>query len=221
MVTMENFNNPGEKQIVYFFQRMDIHRSLVSKYLVRAGLVGSRQLWGRAGNPYITLKDHVKDLVPVHDVSKYSGPIQFLGYVQINWMYHVKYSLGEEYFANDEVLCRMNEATLQHIRFEKHHPEYWDPDKLRKNFLNFGDRDGIPDEPVDARTMPIPYIWEMVADWMAVAEERGTDVWDWYKKTVGVRWLFEDYQVEIIRLVIEIMMEDRLDYGHFRDGYIR
>jgi len=45
---------------------------------------------------------------------------------------------------------------------------------------------------------------EKVADWMAMAEEKGTDPKDWAKMNVNKRWRFASYQVSHIYELLEL-----------------
>lgn len=69
---------------------------------------------------------------------------------------------------------------------------------MKSDIINFKNRDGIPDKMVDATKMPDLYVCEMVADWLAMSEEKGTKAQDWADKNVGVRWGFTDYQKSLI-----------------------
>ena len=56
---------------------------------------------------------------------------------------------------------------------------------------------------VDATKMPDLDLAEMIADWLAVSEERGTDPKDWADKNVNIRWKFDDEQKDLIYELIE------------------
>jgi len=45
---------------------------------------------------------------------------------------------------------------------------------------------------------------EKVADWMAMAEEKGTDPKDWAKMNVNKRWRFSSHQVSHIYELLEL-----------------
>ena len=51
--------------------------------------------------------------------------------------------------------------------------------------------------------MPLLYIAEMVADWMAMSEEKNTCPYEWADKNIGVRWNFTDKQKEFIYNILD------------------
>ncbi len=87
----------------------------------------------------------------IHDASKFTG---------IEW----------EYFHADvkeEHPELFKAAWLQHVKTNKHHPEYW--------------VGGI-------KTMHDVYIAEMVCDWLARSMEFGDDIWEWAKDKAPERY---------------------------------
>lgn len=178
------------QMIAQFFERTERHRSLVAKYLRRAAPV------------FISPEDAVS-LGNGHDSSKYSYP-ELIPYVLINYSYWLK-DAGMDTSVVSRFADQMNEATLHHIMNNPHHPEYWSktiPDLNREN------RDEIPDKIVDATKMERWAMVEMVADWCAMSEERGTGPFDWYNKNVGKRWEFTPDQCTIIHMMIVEMWDD-------------
>ena len=67
------------------------------------------------------------------------------------------------------------------------------------------DRDGIPKMAVNATSMPKENILEMVADWKAVSQERGTNIMDWYSMNIGKRWKFTKIQCSFMLKCIELL----------------
>lgn len=176
--------------ITQFFERTERHRSLVAKYLRKAAPV------------FISPEDAVS-MGKNHDSSKYVYP-ELIPYVLINRSYFLK-DAGLSTALVDQFSDQMNEATLHHIVHNPHHPEYWCPEVPSLNRKN---RDEVPDRIVDATKMERWAMVEMVADWCAMSEERGTSPFDWYNKNVGKRWKFTTDQCTIIHMMIVEMWDD-------------
>lgn len=81
-----------------------------------------------------------------------------------------------------------------HVKNNPHHCEYWG--KPNEDHMSFD---------VHCEKMPDKYVYEMMADWAATAEERGTMIKDWYERCVGQRWIFNDHQKEIMVKCIEFL----------------
>ena len=94
------------------------------------------------------------------------------------------------------------------ITSNNHHPEYWNNDVADEDLLNTKDRDGIPDKIIDATDMPGDYIYEMVADWCAMSEEKGNTPKQWADMVVGKRWKFNKIQTDLIYEIIDKVWED-------------
>lgn len=176
--------------ITQFFERTEKHRSLVAKYLRKAAPV------------FISPEDAV-NLGKNHDNSKYQHP-ELIPYILINRSYVLK-DAGLSTDLVDQFSGQMNEATLHHIMNNPHHPEYWCP---KVPSLNRENRDEVPDRIVDATKMESWAMVEMVADWCAMSEERGTSPFDWYNKNVGKRWKFTPDQCTIIHGIIVELWDD-------------
>lgn len=130
-----------------------------------------------------------------HDESKFKDP-ECDPYVHIAWKYRQQ-DLGKTYEPPVGVAEKMNDATFHHIKNNKHHPEYWD-DKVKIDCLNAQNRDKPSGVLVDATSMPMSYIASMMADWLAMSEERNSNVKDWIKKNVNIRWKFTPEQVALM-----------------------
>lgn len=98
----------------------------------------------------------------------------------------------------------IHEAMIAHVTGEEHHPEFWDLSKQRRYCINRDDRDAPPPGgPICATAMSDIAIAEMVADWMAVAEERGQlSARQYADAKIGTRWTFTPAQVELIYKLI-------------------
>lgn len=98
----------------------------------------------------------------------------------------------------------LDAATLRHIMYNPHHPEYWTSTDMggftRANFTPHG--------AVDATDMPEIAIVEMVADWCAVAVQKGTNTpFEWFDMVNGSRWKFNEKQQELIKDLMNKMWE--------------
>jgi hypothetical protein len=102
----------------------------------------------------------------------------------------------------------MNNATFHHISTNKHHPDYWDDELTIKN-LNSTDRDKPPEKTVDATKMPLTYISAMIADWLAMAEEKKTDPYEWAKKNINKRWKFTKEQEDFVYDLIDKLWKEQ------------
>ena len=94
----------------------------------------------------------------------------------------------------------MDEATIHHIKNNRHHPEFH-TDQV-EGILNTNDRDKPPEELVDGTKMPDLDIAEMCADWCAMAEELKNNPIKWADDNIGVRWRFDDEQTEWIYKIL-------------------
>lgn len=166
----------------HFKQRTNLHIALVRKYL----------------DKILQLRDPRIDAAALeaekvgHDQSKFKSP-EYEPYLHVNWKYYMK-DQGKEYKPPKEVKDAMDTATLHHVISNKHHPEAWAPTAS----INPDDRDKPPEEVVDATRMPLSYIATMVADWLAMSDEKSTDPCEWARKNIGIRWAFSDNQERLI-----------------------
>jgi hypothetical protein len=141
------------------------------------------------------------DRTLLHDKSKFEEP-ERSPYVYITWDYKCK-AEGVPYTMPASIKEKGTIATYHHIKNNAHHPEFFDPTTTLEEALNQNNRDGLPAKMVDGTAMTPMDIAEMVADWLAVSEERGTDVQVWADKNVNKRWKFSDNQVTLIYQLIE------------------
>lgn len=130
----------------------------------------------------------------LHDLSKYEEP-EYTPYLHISWRYRMK-DMGREYVVDKDMEDRMYEATMHHIKSNKHHPEYWSDEV----YLNREDRNKASERIVDATGMDDVSIGEMVCDWVAMSQEKQNvnDASKWIADNVNVRWKFDDRQVRLI-----------------------
>jgi len=134
----------------------------------------------------------------IHDQSKYEDP-EIDPYIYVSWDYKCKDD-GVDFTPPEGMDDQMNEATEHHVNNNKHHPEYHSETKGK---INREDRDKAPDEMIDATKMKDLDIAEMVADWMAMGEEKGNTPKSWADKNVNIRWKFTDDQKNLIYELIE------------------
>jgi hypothetical protein len=122
-----------------------------------------------------------------HDDSKLKEP-EKEPYVHISWHYKMQ-AEGRKYDVSEDIKSKMNEASYHHVTNNKHHPEYYDESAE----LNQQDRDGIPDNVTDGTKMPDDSIAEMVCDWSAMSEEKGTNTpKEWADRVIGKRFKFTE-----------------------------
>ncbi len=187
-----------DEMIQWYEERTRKHIMLVQKYcrLINA--------WeeARFNHGFILVTDpsfggtgiELNEIAIGHDVSKLIYP-EVYPYIWITWNYKCK-DEGKEFLMPDYIKIHAGEATFHHVKNNPHHPEYWDDEvKMEKR----EDRD-IPTRwsLANATKMPDIYIAEMVADWLAMSEEKGTSVKNWADKNVNIRWKFTDEQKNLI-----------------------
>lgn len=151
-------------------------------------------------------KDRFGDLIErskKHDQSKYDDP-EVDPYILISWQYKCKDD-GLDWVPPEGMEERMNKATEHHVKNNPHHPEFHCNKDV--DLINREDRDKPPEEMIDATKMPELDVAEMVADWMAMSEEKGTDPSDWAKKNVNKRWKFDKDQEDLIYELIDAIWD--------------
>jgi hypothetical protein len=193
-IVSENAADVRNEMEDWFKKRTKLHITLVQKYLDKIIALGLPEL-----NPEVLESE--KD----HDTSKWEDP-EREPYVHVSWKYRQQ-DLGKKYEPPADTAQKMKEATYHHVKNNKHHPEYWD-DTTTPDSINPKDREAKPDKPVDATKMPLDYVAAMVADWLAMSEEKGTSIGSWVSKNVNVRWKFTPEQVALIdKLVDQVKVE--------------
>jgi hypothetical protein len=177
----DNYN----KMLEWFEKRTNKHIETVQKYCKKIE----------------EYDDKFKGLIEqakTHDQSKFRDP-EVDPYVYITWKYKCKDN-GVKFECPKEMENKMDEATEHHVLNNSHHPEFYCNRKT--DLINKKDRDKPPSEIVDSTKMPNLAIGEMIADWMAVSEERGSNPKDWADKNVNIRWKFTDRQKNLIYKII-------------------
>jgi len=181
---MEVFN-PTQEMRDWFITRTNSHIDRVKKFAAMIEAYDPKTFKG--------LVARVED----HDKSKFNEP-ELTPYIYVTWSYYKK-DHGEKYVVEPAINDRMNEATLHHVKNNRHHPEFYDAGAE----INTKQRDKNPDRMTDATKMGDLDLGEMVSDWLAVSEERDTSALDWADKTVNLRWKFtEDQKVLIYKILM-------------------
>lgn len=173
------------QMIDHFEQRTQHHRALFVKYysLIKGGVIANNQV------------------IVEHDLSKFSGA-ELLPYIFLTWKYKQHKDGNVDFRLPTNIEREIQEATFVHVLNNRHHPEFWDG-KVTMEHLNQLNRDAPSGRIVDATQMTGECIEEMCADWMAVAEERGTNPFDWAKTNINVRWKFTPEQEKQIYKTLE------------------
>ena len=181
-----------QEMLDWYIKRTLNHVFLVSKYIVEMVYH-----YGLYGIELFERKDK-------HDLSKFEEP-EKTPYILISWQYHCK-DLGIDFSISENNKIMMTSATYHHVTTNTHHPEYYSLNKL--DIINRENRDVPTKNLVDATTMPDIDICEMMADWLAMAEEKGTSVREWANKNVNIRWKFNENQINQIYRIIDVFNFD-------------
>ena len=188
----ENARTAGkttQAMISRFKTRTDFHISLVQKYLQKIiDLNDSR------------LDNKILEEEKTHDQSKFESP-EHEPYIHVNWSYYLK-DQGKKYEPPEAIKDQMQAATFHHVKTNPHHPEAWDKDSTLES-INSKDRDKPPEKMVDATKMPLTYVAAMVADWLAMAEEKKTCPYKWADDNINKRWRFDKKQVKLIYYLLD------------------
>jgi len=171
----------------WFEKRTNKHIERVQKYCKKIEDYDPKQFKG--------LVEQAKQ----HDQSKFKDP-EIEPYIHITWQYKCKED-GKKYECGEDIKDKMNGATNHHVKNNRHHPEFFSDKDV--NVINRDDRDKPPSEIIDATKMGNVDIGEMVADWMAMSEEKNSEPKDWADKNVNIRWKFSDKQKSLIYELIE------------------
>lgn len=186
-----------DEMIDHFEERTSLHISNVRHFLDRIIRASDDDIVkGTCMNEYID-----------HDSSKFEQP-EYSPYVLLTWRYKMREDGVKSFDFSIDIQDEITQATVHHIKNNKHHPEYWIPNKDSMQLINPNDRDKPLNKVLDVTEMPDEYICCMVADWMAMSLEKGTSPFDWADKNVNVRWKFNDHQVSLIYAILERFWEN-------------
>lgn len=124
------------------------------------------------------------DLIIKHDWSKF-GPVERRGYT---WQFFGKGDFGEMWVDQHQQNEWWKDALRHHYRSNAHHWQYW----CDEHYEN-------------PQQMPEPYVWEMVADWMAASRSYGgawpQGVWPWLEKNWGRMKLHRHTRMQVIGIL--------------------
>lgn len=189
-MNLNQIHTPNIKEMKDFFdKRTRKHIDLVKKYAQKIADI----------NPDLS---GVVEQASTHDDSKYEEP-EHTPYLYITWDYKCK-DEGKDFQIPDGI--KDNDATLHHIKHNRHHPEFHD-EGSGESSLNRNNRDEAPERATDAFKMTDIDIAEMVADWCAMSEEKGNSPQSWADKNVNKRWNFNDKQVDLIYKLMDDIWE--------------
>ena len=177
----------------WFYERTNTHIELVRKYLAKILDADLSEV-----DPDLLKAEFA------HDQGKFEDP-ELEPYVHITWKYRMQ-DMGKQYEPPAGIDEQMHAATFHHIKNNKHHPEYWDKN-VTTDALSSSDRDNPGKQMVDATAMPPTYVASMVADWLAMSEEKGTNARQWADKNINVRWKFTPEQSQLIYKIINTLQE--------------
>jgi len=176
-------------------KRMKTHIERVKKFLL---LFAESDL---AKELDFTKKDAL-ELAANHDKDKLSGKL-YDQYKYISWLYHCKI---ENIPCDIEYTREMDMATTEHIRTNKHHPEYWEEGFEPSIVTDFNQRDSTKLKPRDGRKMPDKHIIEMCCDWKSTSMERGNTATSWADKCKrDNRYIFTNDQWDLIYDILKII----------------
>jgi len=179
-----------EEMKSHFKKKTDMHISLVRKYAQKIMDLNF---------PEVDNKE-VQEESDIHDHGKWADP-EYEPYLHISWHYREK-DKGREYKVSKEIKDQMDNATFHHITTHKHHPEYWDKTVTLAS-INRDNRDTPSDKIVNAVSMPLSHIATMMADWLAMSEEKNTNIQYWIKDNVNIRWKFTKEQVLLVNKIAD------------------
>ena len=191
---MKNFvyyiNEKNEME-EFFEKRTNKHINLVKKY--------AKEIESNFPNETKGLIDQAEK----HDQSKFELPEKD-PYILLSWNKENEKngkSLNLKKIDKDNIA----KATLHHIQNNKHHPEFWDPnkDKLTIKQFNIQNRDKLKDKINNATEMDNISMAEMIADWLAMGEELGNTAKSWADKNVNKRWKFNNKQTNFINEILD------------------
>lgn len=179
--------NATEEMKNFFEKRTNMHVKFVQKHC--------QKIENYNGTRFKGLVEQAKN----HDASKFEEP-EYTPYLFITWSYKCKDS-GEQFDVPKEAKEKMSIATEHHVKNNSHHAEFHS--KADVDLINREDRDKPPSEMIDTTSMPDIDVAEMVADWMAMSEEKDTNPKDWADKNINVRWKFSKHQSDLIYELID------------------
>lgn len=178
----ENIIVPTSEMIQFFEKRVNNHIKLVQEsifHMIKAMPFMDGMILIERGK--------------CHDITKFKEP-ERTPYIWINHAYNMKLQ-GISFKYPKGIEKQTIDITEYHVKHNRHHPEFHCDGPIG---ISHSDRDSS-DFSIDASRMLDVDIAEMVADWIAMSQEKRTNTpREWFNKCSGVRWTFTNYQLEII-----------------------
>jgi hypothetical protein len=193
----QNAAYPSNEMVDNFYKRTKYHQDLVANNIIK--IIQSGKLDSQ-------LNPELEDRARIHDNSKYSDD-EMIPYVWGTEMYRCKNN-GIPFEYPEGIEQEFAQASYHHVTNNRHHPEYHSLNKSDL-MINPADR-GKSLDVVEAYNMSDIDLIEMVADWTAMSQElnqNGGSAKSWADKNINKRWLFEDYQVDFIYKIINMLDE--------------
>lgn len=145
---------------------------------------------------------NAKILASKHDQDKLHGKL-LDQYKYISWQYKCKL---ENKPCDIKYTPAMDDATTEHIKNNKHHPEYWDPNYVPNVTTDFANRDSTKANSVSGTSMDEFSIIELCCDWKATGKERGNSAKSWADICKrDKRYTFTPAQWDFIYKVLEVI----------------
>lgn len=184
----------------WHLEHLALHVQGVRKYLLRL-LTALSELPSNIGVDRV-IEACSSALANDHDGDKGANGVLFEPYTKIEWCYFQK----QHGLPVSEYTPEMDAATLEHIKTNEHHPEFWDANYKPIQNTQFDKRDSLGNT-VDCSKMPLSPLLEMCADWCSTADERGNTVFEWRDRVVGRKYLFNPEQASIINNALYLMAD--------------
>ena len=128
----------------------------------------------------------IKEQAMKHDCSKFKAP-ELNPYILLSWKKKCEKEKCPCEFSPIQ-LKAIEKAIIHHITKNSHHPAcHMKVKDVKEGLL-----------PLDATKMPSIDIAEMCADFLAVADELGTDALDWADKIIDTKYTFTKEQISDI-----------------------
>ena len=97
-----------------------------------------------------------------------------------------------------ELKVEIDGVVRDHVKTNPHHCEFWG--KPNEDHTTFG---------IHCEAMPDKFIYEMMADWAATAEEKGNPIYNWYDLCVNQkkRWFFNAHQKDVMERCMDYLQQ--------------
>jgi len=187
--TLQDIDLGEDPKVKHFVDRTNNHITLVKK--AAAEIV-------KVYPEYAELLSQVE----MHDASKFEEP-ELTPYIELTWQKKIGKGKNPNVTGNEDI----TNATLHHIKTNRHHPEFHLKDKAKANLSSTNRDESI--ECVDATNMPDIDVAEMVSDWVGMSWELKTNTpREWYNDVKDVRWHFSSKQDLLIDKLLKVFEEE-------------